>query len=336
MRRALFLVACVAVIVISFFVGRFERERTAFTCDVTPTSKCVESFYTELIEEEGAIAALNDLTLRINESAPVRTFCHPLLHLIGSAASQEFDSIADAYLYGNSVCRSGYYHGVLEGVFGEEGADALLSELDSLCTQIRGKNDYSYEYFSCVHGIGHGLMAYTNHDVFASLEGCDRLTGAWEQSSCHGGVFMENVISDTPEMPSRFLKQDDVLYPCTAVADRYRSQCFLMQTSYVLAHNGGDFEHAFALCETVEMPHRLRCFESIGRDASGWTDSDSEAMGAHCMLTENRTAQEHCLIGAAVDTLQTRGADAAKHTCAISPEHAAACADALSMHLKVQ
>ncbi|OHB18805.1 MAG: hypothetical protein A2854_02985 [Parcubacteria group bacterium RIFCSPHIGHO2_01_FULL_56_18] len=276
---------------------------------------CWEEYYARIIGKHGSHVALLDLKGRYEQGGYPRLYCHTLLHPIGEAAGHEYSSVAAAYAKGDTFCRSGYYHGVLEGVFGHEGSEQLLHNLDSLCAEVKGKERYSYDYFSCVHGIGHGLMAYSDHELFESLEGCDKLSGEWEKSSCHGGVFMENVISDMPDEPSKYLKRDDPLYPCNAVADTYRYQCYLMQTSHMLTIYDGDFAKVFAACSGVEAKYRAPCYQSLGRDASGWSYGSIDEVAAYC--TQGRTAEQRaeCLAGAGVDFIQSQGAEAARELC---------------------
>lgn len=284
------------------------------------SSTCWMAYYRAFVKKYPAADALADLKKRYDAGESAATFCHPLLHVVGEAAGKEYGSVAVAYEHGDTFCRSGYYHGVLEGLFGEDG-DALVTQLDTLCASVQGKERYSYNYFSCVHGIGHGLMAYFDHDLFESLAACDNLSGAWEQSSCHGGVFMENVISDTPEEPSKFLKHDDPLYPCDAVPEKYRTQCYLMQTSHMLTLFNGDFEKTFAECRKTGA-HQATCFQSLGRDASGWSYGEPESARALCMMGKTLDERSNCLIGAAADYLQSYGEEAARGLCAIGEEGA--------------
>lgn len=285
-------------------------------CEADQSSyDCWEGYYQRIIADHGSRVALLDLKGRYEQGGYPRLYCHTLLHPIGEAAGHEYGNVAGAYAKGETFCRSGYYHGVLEGLFGEEDSGALLSNLDSLCADVKGKERYSYDYFSCVHGIGHGLMAYFDHELFESLEGCDRLTGEWEQSSCHGGVFMENVISDMPDEPSKFLKRGDPLYPCNAVADKYRAQCYLMQTSHMLTVYDGDFGKVFDACSRVEEKYRVPCYQSLGRDASGWSYGSIDQAVAYCAQGGTDEQISECLAGAGVDFIQSQGAEAARELC---------------------
>ncbi len=283
--------------------------------------ECWSRFYVTLIEERGSAVALSDLKYRF-ENGSGRGFCHENLHEIGQVAYRETGSMSAAFERGDYFCRAGFFHGVLEGVFLEEGSEAILSNLDTVCADVPGKARYSYDYFSCVHGIGHGLMAHFNRDLFASLMGCDNLSEEWERGSCYGGVFMENVTSDSPEQPSSFLKRDDLLYPCNAIEGRYKRSCFMMQTSHILSENRGDFAAAFAICRSAEEAYRITCYESICRDASGWSYGDATAARAYCAHGETIEERSHCAIGVASDFIQSVGQDKARAFCAEAEEGA--------------
>ncbi|MEK7509119.1 MAG: hypothetical protein AAB605_00215 [Patescibacteria group bacterium] len=307
------------VIVFEYWLG---REYIADPCpgEIGLQSSCWTAHYIRMIDERGPLAALHDLKGRYEHGGGARLFCHPILHDIGAAAGKEFGTIAESFRHGDPFCRSGYYHGVMEYLFGEDGGGELLSQLDSICADARGKERYSYDYFACVHGVGHGLMAYFDHELFKSLSGCELLTGSWEQATCAGGVFMENIGADSPEFPSKYLKTDDLVYPCNAVKDSYRQQCFQMQTSYMLKLNGGDFAATFAACRGVEEEYRISCYQSIGRDVSGWTYGDAAEARTLCALGITAEEKSHCLLGVGVDFIQSVGTREARAFCADSPE----------------
>jgi hypothetical protein len=290
---------------------------------------CWDDYYARVLTEHGSHVALFELKARYEQGGYPRLYCHTLLHPIGEAAGHEYPSVAEAYKYGDTFCRSGYYHGVLEGVFGHEGSEELLDNLDSLCAEVDGKERYSYDYFSCVHGVGHGLMAYFDHDLLESLEGCDKLSGEWEQSSCHGGVFMENVISDTPEEPSKFLKRDDPLYPCDVVDDKYRAQCYLMQTSHMLALFDGDFGKVFGACISVEAKYQVSCYQSLGRDASGWSYGSIEDVIGYCDTAQTNEQRSECFAGAGTDFIQSHSIEKARELCSRTGEAEKTCSEAV-------
>lgn len=264
--------------------------------------KCYETHYSNLVRTNGVKDAFKDLKDRYDNDSSVKTFCHPLVHAIGRASSLKFANISEAFLQGDNFCSSGYYHGVLEGIAGKMGRDNLLASLNSICSDIRGKNVYSLDYYNCVHGLGHGLMAITDDELFESLTYCDKLTGDWEQKSCASGVFMENIVADGISHTSKFLKKDDLLYPCNSTPEKYIGTCYFLQSSYIFRQNNFDFSKTFDVCARAESDsYRSLCYQSLGRDASGFTISDISKTKKICFLGKNFEQRLGCFIGAARD-----------------------------------
>lgn len=263
--------------------------------------ECYYNYYTGLVEQYGVAPAFTELKKQAAEDPYVEAQCHQMAHVIGRAAASLYEDAAEAYIYGDSFCWSGYYHGVMEGVLKQWGAENFSSKLGEVCQNIKGRENYSFDYFNCVHGLGHGIMDFTENKLFDSLAMCDNLTGSWEQNSCYGGAFMENVMTDNRNHFTEYLKKDDLLYPCTAVDYKYKGQCYLMQTSYVLKENGGDFIGAFALCKRADTDFVDTCYQSLGRDASSRNNYKVEGTRDTCLLGEAGKPQENCIVGAVKD-----------------------------------
>lgn len=261
---------------------------------------CYDAYYSNLTIVSGVQAAFADLRARY-ATGYIQAQCHPLSHVIGRAATVKYATPSEAYLHGDSFCWSGYYHGVLEGVIKKIGRKNLGDQMDSICKDIPGKDHYSFDYYNCVHGLGHGVMAATSDELFDSFAYCDRLTGNWEQVSCASGAYMENVIVDGKNHFTKYLKPSDPLYPCNSSPEKYKNTCYLMQTSYMLKVNGGDFLKTFSWCANAEANYQNTCYESLGRDASGRSTSNVAATNRTCLLGTAGDQQTHCMIGAAKD-----------------------------------
>jgi len=262
---------------------------------------CYEDHYNQIVRKEGIDAAFTDLKARYAKNPYVVAQCHPLTHVIGREAALKFKTPGEAYKYGDGFCWSGYYHGILETFLEKIGDKNLPKEINNICDSIEGKERYSFDYYNCVHGLGHGVMAITQTELFESLDYCDLLIGDWEQYSCASGVFMENVIVDNLNHFTKYLKPEEPLYPCTAVQEKYKNTCYLMQTSYILKVNGGNFTDTFAWCRKAEEPYRMTCFQSLGRDASGRSASNAESTKRLCLLGADFFERSNCVIGAVKD-----------------------------------
>jgi hypothetical protein len=269
---------------------------------VTANFACSMNYFELLTKTYGPRIAMEHLKLEYNLHPEIVSNCHQLSHVIGNTAVDRYEgNIAKAFKDGDSFCWSGYYHGVVERAVKEISEETFIANADLLCAAIPGKDRYSFDYYNCVHGLGHGIMALKDDEVFASLPLCDHLHGEWERKSCYGGVFMENIMVDNRTHTAKNLKKDDLMYPCNTVETAYKEQCYLMQTSYALSQNNYDFKSTFALCAGVDAAFRDTCAQSIGRDASGSTVSDVQKTIAYCSLGQDENQQKNCVIGAVKD-----------------------------------
>jgi len=263
---------------------------------------CFAKYYESLVTNYGATTATADLKKRGTENALAFSDCHPLMHVIGRTAAKSYATTSEAFLHGDPYCWSGYYHGIMEGMITKIGLKNLPGQLNNICADIPGKASYNFNYYNCVHGLGHGIMALLGDEVFDSLKMCDNLTGSWEQESCYGGTFMQNIIDSTNVADTdnvvKYLKPKEPLYPCTAVEDKYKGQCYLGQTSYALQVSGYSFQKVFELCATVAEPYRDICNQSMGRDAANQVSHDAKKTKDTCWIATDPNDRTNCVIGA--------------------------------------
>ena len=265
---------------------------------------CFERRYVALVRARGARPALRDLARERARNGYVRAACHQLTHRAGRAAG----AIAGmrAFDDGAPLCSSGYYHGVIESVMARIDPADVVAHARRVCAGPRARDRHSADHYNCVHGMGHGFMGSFASDVFASLRGCDALDDPWERRQCYGGVFMENLSAiGHPDRPPTTLRPREPLYPCTAVARRYREACFDKQTTYALYVTDSDFARVFALCARVGRDVRGACYRGLGGDiavdaAKRLFDGRARAMSRRrlCLLGRDRTAREQCVVGA--------------------------------------
>jgi hypothetical protein len=292
--------------------GNFEPDDTRIA-DCEGDFKCLEQAFGNLAYDDGPKPTIRlfDRMMRTDEA--VEGNCHRIVHSIGSASLARYDgNVAKAFAEGSASCWSGYYHGILERAFIDADPGDLGTISRRLCDD-EGIRATDYLAYQCVHGLGHGLMIYTGYNMPVSLEVCDELASDWDQSSCTGGVFMEN-ISSSYGVTSEWLKDDDPVYPCNSVAKRHKYYCYLMVTSRILQLNGYDWEGTATTCSSVEKEWIDICFQSFGRDASGSTRQNAPQIIRLCALAGRW--QDDCVYGAARDiTSNDAGARRARLLC---------------------
>ena len=284
--------------------GNFEPDDTKLS-DCNGEARCLEQAFGNLAFDEGPKAAIRLFDEKIRTDPKVESDCHRIVHMIGSASLARFEgNVGEAFVNGSSSCWSGYYHGILERAFtGVSEKSGLIRVARGVCQgeEVRATTWLAYQ---CVHGLGHGLMITSSYDLPFSLSVCDRLSTSWDQISCTGGVFMEN-ISSSYGVKSRWLRDDNLVYPCNTVANRHKQYCYLMVTSRILQANGYDWRKAARICRTVERGWVDTCFESFGRDASGYTRQTPARILPLCRIAEEHERQ--CLYAAARDMTSNYG-----------------------------
>ncbi len=155
--------------------------------------KCWEQRYQQMVKQQTPKEAFTDVRQVYEASDYMRANCHQVSHVIGRAAAERYGDVVAAYNEGDNFCWSGYYHGVMETVVQNIGVENIVSQINIICESARKQQEYSFYHYNCVHGLGHGLMAIKNNQLFEALKSCDGLEGTWQQESCHGGVFMEKL-----------------------------------------------------------------------------------------------------------------------------------------------
>lgn len=268
---------------------------------------CYRARLQRVVRASGARSAFTELKSVARGSDPVKSNCHQLTHDIGRAAAERYGDVPRTYAHGDALCSSGYYHGAMQVLAAKMGARRFLAEINSVCVAPNGDHGRPFPHFECSHGLGHGLMGLLGNELFRSLAACDALKDSWKRGNCHGGVFMENtlVARANPKRRSRYLDPRRPLYPCTAVAARYRRQCFLEQTQYALEVSHNDVPGLFGLCAEVRDSSREACYEGVGAgtgalsirqnitDEGRWT-----SVSGLCALARSHEAHSSCVVGA--------------------------------------
>ncbi len=274
----------------------FAPDDTTLADCTDAKAECLEQAFGNVTFSDGPKVALAQLQTALRSNRAVQADCHRIAHRMGSAALSRFkDRVAPAFVAGNPICASGYYHGIIERAFLGQPTERLGTLARELCAdpQINAQRFLAYQ---CIHGLGHGLMIYTGYDLPDSLKTCDELRTGFDRVSCSGGVFMEN-FNSSYGVSSKYLRKSDPIYPCNAVAERHKLYCYLLVTANILRVTGGDLRTTAEACMRSEAAWVSTCYESFGRDASGIAGKDSRKAIASCRLAAGHEGD--CIYGVA-------------------------------------
>jgi mono/diheme cytochrome c family protein len=276
----------------------FKPDRTKLSDCANGDQRCYQQAFANLAYYDGPKRALAIYIRAMATNREIESGCHRIAHAIGAGGLAHFHgNVAKAFAAGSSACWSGYYHGILERSFAGVPPERLALVAQRLCSDPSIERT-TFVLYQCVHGLGHGLMIYTGYDLPRALHICHQLQTAWDQTSCTGGVFMEN-ISTSYGVRSPWLRDDDPLFPCKSIAERDKLYCYLMATSRILAVDHYDWRKTAWWCRKSEPGWVRTCFQSYGRDASGTTRQRPTAILALCRIAGDM--QGECIYGAARD-----------------------------------
>jgi len=246
--------------------------------------KCSQHFNPAGCTEQASRIFLSQMTYdqlmgslkTVTKNPVVYEICHPLVHFIGRASYKQERNMEKLFATDGSVCDSGFYHGVIEQNLAERGIIIFQDEqaksfqgVTDICGSIA---DYSIplRYSSCIHGLGHGLMYVTDNDLPISLKGCDTIRGA---STCYGGVFMENAGSTTnPFHYSKYLRDDDPLYPCNNINDKYELACWRYQSLHFARLTNRDWARTIEMCLQIPDSFQGTCIQFVGSNLINYSE----------------------------------------------------------------
>lgn len=245
---------------------------------------CLDRLFRPFLERHSTADALALIERYAAADPEFRLNCHPIVHAIGRETFRSKRTVHESFAACSQTCHSGCYHGAVERfLLGEAGDRHItITDVKARVTGACAADIPLRLRFQCLHGLGHAIMFFAKYRLAAGLEACDALTDEWSRRSCYGGVFMENVFAADPSQRD---VNGDYHYPCNSVAQRYRAECYLIQT-WRMSELGLSTAKLFEECGRAGE-FQLICAQSIGRDLSNDARTKDPRVAAdQCRLGE--------------------------------------------------
>jgi hypothetical protein len=222
---------------------------------------------------EKALARLEDLAAH-DES--LTQDLHHYVHELGAFSYSHYGDADKAFHRCDKRLDSGCYHGVVLGYLRDRD-EFRPKDLAAFCNGgVIDATEPESLRFQCLHGLGHGLMAFFDRDLRRSLRSCDILPRELDRGSCQGGAFMEDAMSGAG-------RREALNDRCSGVAEKHKASC------YVYAPRSRELlrepRAAFEECDRAPGPYVGACYQGVG--------------GAIGVLTgwDPREAHELCVVG---------------------------------------
>lgn len=221
----------------------------------------VQNYVIDLVKKESPAVALAQLKVLMKDSAAVSRSCHGLVHEIGHETYGKYNDFAAAMAYREDMCGSGFLHGVIETHFAK--VDNVFKEMDTICNTYVTLNDKA----KCYHGVGHGIMFYTENDLPMSIEHCDRYPDQEAKVRCAEGVFMENFNTEQKDHLSTYLDETNPASVCVTQPSIYKGTCYFYAPLHYLSLHVDAYEEALTWCLDQESGYQAVCASGVGSRA---------------------------------------------------------------------
>jgi len=226
---------------------------------------CVINRLTSLSISEPQHLVLSVLNGVVSEWEKEQVTCHEIAHHLGVFLYKYFDGdVSEALSHVDSKCGNSLYHGVIEFSLIDQmnskniGRDDV--DITSTCKNV-GSSTTTNLHIQCVHGLGHAIAKLYENDVFEGIKRCDELEIFEDQDMCYDGLLMENNNEDYFTGGGDY-DENDTYYPCSALDEKYKKNCYFYQGYHILRENEESYEPSFEQC--INMPDKNYIGKCIG------------------------------------------------------------------------
>ena len=170
-------------------------------------------------------------------------------------------NVGKAFAEGDPTCGSGYYHGLLQWKLAGVTPDKVASVARNACSEPKIRAN-AYNYYQCVHGLGHGLMLYTRYDLPKALDLCHQLRPS------DSVVVHRRRLHGEPELllrhPLEVPEHEEPALPLRRSSRR--GQALLLPARHVVHPSAGrhDWKKAADWCRKSDAGWVQYCFQSTG------------------------------------------------------------------------
>lgn len=225
---------------------------------------------------------------------------HDYLHFLATEEYYRHQDLSKMFIKCTPVYFNACYHGVVIGLLDSTkitpDSQEFRNKMVNACNIFVDNNQQGF-LDQCIHGVGHALMIVKNYELTQSLELCDLMTIL--QSTCYGGVFMENFPqSSSTDIPSKYLPNDsDDYYPCNTLENRYQEQCYIFLTIYQNHVGVNNWTKTRDFCSGIPKTSQDECFGTIGSSVIA-THQNIDTLSQICSILDNSDEQKmYCYLG---------------------------------------
>ncbi len=277
----------------------------------------VKTRYSRLVRKDGAGVAIDKLTTESAADPEIGAICHDLLHTIGRTAYEKYGGFEKSIIYHKDFCNSGYIHGLFEVYFLEESDP--LANIGTLCRD-RSVLPRGFDVWQCEHGIGHGIMYFTQGDLDESIRLCQDSLSESAAVNCINGAYMEVFNTEVLAKEPEFVDKENPLKTCE-LRDIGKADCFIYAPVYFYGTLGMDFNQIIERCTEPGGIWRDSCMLGVGSEMMKRNMHDEQSVFETCSFAKKEKDELSCIAGAAAMNMNQKGSfEAGAEFCISAPE----------------
>ena len=224
-----------------------EIEDCTLTSDGTTRLLCFGNFFSNLVKSEENNSNPLQLALALSKLGTIDD-CHFISHVIGHSSFDESSNIFTSFDVDGSLCRGGYFHGVMGAYFHDlkENNESIPSSYNTICNEFIGESNY----IDCVHGLGHGLVNYYPNNLQSAIGYCHQMS-YFQNAVCISGAMMQYTNNELTE--HGFSKKNISNMCSESDLNKLDFQLCSMNIGLSLAfHNNHELDKAKPICDLIE------------------------------------------------------------------------------------
>ncbi|QLH07191.1 thrombospondin type 3 repeat-containing protein [Nitrosopumilus ureiphilus] len=220
---------------------------SCFVDDGTIRLLCYGNFFDSLVDRDANNDDPLELALSLSKIGVIDD-CHFISHVIGHAIFDKTSKISQNFDFNGSLCRGGYYHGVMGAFFHnlKDKNEPIPDNLTLICNDLIGTSNY----LDCMHGVGHGLVNYYPVDLELAIDQCHQMS-YFQYYACASGAMMEYTDNRLTEFGET---KENLSNMCLeSILNNFDFQMCSRNIGISLAfHNNHDFEKSSKSCQMIE------------------------------------------------------------------------------------
>lgn len=273
--------------------------------------------YSKIVKKKNPRVAIETLQAESEIDPKINSICHDLLHVIGRTAYKKYGGFEESVIYHQDFCNSGYIHGLFEVYFQTE-SDPLM-EIGTLC-QDRNILTRGIDIWQCEHGIGHGLMYFTQGDLDESIRLCQDTLAEESAVNCINGAYMEVFNTEILAHEPEFVDKDDPFATCR-LRDTRQNDCFIYTLVYFRGTLGMSFSQIIEECKELDGSHRDSCAIGVGAELMKRNMHAPKEVIEVCTNSDRRRDAQSCINGASSMAINQKASfKAGTDFCDVVPE----------------